>query len=296
MIGFNIASASHAMRCEGSSVPHHLTDAVGAVLRDAAERAITPRFRSLERSAVFEKSPGDWVTDADHEAEEIITGGLAALTPGVAVVGEEAAAADPSLVADGHLHDTVWVLDPLDGTKSFIGGSPDFATMCALIEDGEVTASWIWQPVHRRMYTAVRGAGAYADGVRLTRPTSPPGSPSQWRGVLRTAYMPHELRDQALVGFAASGLEHSDVSAAGIVYPMAAAGTLSHALYWRTLPWDHAPGSLLAQETGMTVARLDRSRYRPWDGRFGLLTAVDEGVWGTVREALPDGVDDFSTG
>lgn len=273
-----------------------LTDAVGQVLRDAADRAITPRFRSLERSAVFEKSPGDWVTDADHEAEEIITGALAAVTPGVAVIGEEAAAADPSLVAEGHRHDAVWVLDPLDGTKSFIGGSPDFATMCALIEHGEVTASWIWQPIHGRMYTAVRDGGAFADGVRLTRPEPPSGPTSQWRGVLRTRYMPRELRDQALAGFAASGLEHSEVSAAGIVYPMAASGALSHALYWRTLPWDHAPGSLLAQEAGMTVARLDGSRYRTWDGRFGLLTAVDERVWGTVREALPEVVDDISTG
>ena len=60
---------------------------------------------------------------------------------------------------------------------------------------------------------------------------------------------------------------------------MAAMGALSHALYWRTLPWDHAPGTLLAEEVGLTVARLDGSEYRPWDGRSGLLTAAGQAVW-----------------
>jgi fructose-1,6-bisphosphatase/inositol monophosphatase family enzyme len=277
-------------------VPHPLTNAVARALRDSAERAIVPRFRSLQRSEVFEKSPGDWVTDADHQAEDLITRALAQLTPGVPVVGEEASAADPSVLAQGHRHDTVWVLDPLDGTKSFIEGSPDFATMCALIEDGSVTASWIWQPAHGHLYTATRGAGAFADGMQIARPAPPPAPPRDWRGVLRTRYMPAELREAAIAGFRTAGLEHTEVSAAGIVYPMAATGVLSHALYWRTLPWDHAPGSLLASEAGMVVARLDGRPYRPWDGRFGLLSAADQRVWDVVRAALPAGIDDHPTG
>jgi len=273
-----------------------LQDAVGAVLREAAERAIVPRFRALERTAIIEKSPGDWVTDADHEAEELITRALTDLTPGVPVVGEEAAAADPTLLADGDRHDAVWVLDPLDGTKSFIAGSPDFATMCALVEGGDVTASWIWQPKHGRLWTAIRGGGAFADGVRLAPPVPPAGSPESWHGVLRTRYMPPDLRASALAGFTASGLVQAEVSAAGVVYPLAAAGELSHALYWRTLPWDHAPGTLLVQEAGMVVARLDRSPYRPWDGRFGVLTAADQRVWDVVRGSLPPVINDVSAG
>jgi len=267
---------------------------VGLTIRTAAERAIVPRFRSLESSAITEKSPGDWVTDADHEAEEIITRALQQIDPGVHVIGEEASAADPSLLAEADTHDRVWVLDPLDGTKAFISGSPDFATMVALVEHDMVSAAWIWQPIHGRMFTAVRGSGAFADGVRLTPPTSPGEFKDSWRGVLRTRYMPAELRASALDGFAASGLGHSEVTASGVAYPMAATGDLTHALYWRTLPWDHAPGTLIAQEAGLVVARLDGSEYRPWDRRYGVLTAANQRVWDVVRGSLPADLNDVS--
>ena len=73
-------------------------------------------------------------------------------------------------------------------------------------------------------------------------------------------------------------------------------GRADHALYWRTLPWDHAPGSLLAQEAGLVVARLDGSAYRPWDARFGVLTAANQQIWDAVRAALPDDLADAATG
>ena len=127
-----------------------LRDQVTDAIKDAAERSVVPRFRALEAHAISEKSPGDWVTDADHECEELLTASLLAIEPGVPVVGEEASAADRTLLRDGHTHDRVWVLDPVDGTRAFIEGSPDFATMVALIEDGVTTAAWIWQPIRRR--------------------------------------------------------------------------------------------------------------------------------------------------
>jgi fructose-1,6-bisphosphatase/inositol monophosphatase family enzyme len=263
-----------------------LRDHVTRAIRDAAEHAVVPRFRTLESHAIAEKSPGDWVTDADHECEELLTASLLALEPGIPVVGEEASAADRTLLTDGHTHDRVWVLDPVDGTRAFIEGSPDFATMVALIEHGVTTAAWIWQPIHARMYTAVRGVGAHRDG----HPIAPPGDPGPragWRGLLRTQSMPSALRTASDAGLARSGLRHTPIAAAGVTYPLAACGELAYALYWRTLPWDHAPGALLAEEAGLTVARLDGTRYRPWDGRFGLLTAATPSAWEEVRSALP---------
>ncbi len=263
-----------------------LRDHVTHAIREAAERAVVPRFRTLESHAISEKSPGDWVTDADHECEELLTSSLLAIEPGVPVVGEEASAADRTLLTDGHTHDRVWVLDPVDGTRAFIAGSPDFATMVALIEDGVTTAAWIWQPIHARMYTAVRGGGAYCDGRRIA-PPGDPGPREEWRGLLRTHSMPSELRTESDAGLARAGLHHTPIVAAGVTYPLAAGGELAYALYWRTLPWDHAPGALLAEEAGLTVARLDGTPYRPWDGRYGLLTAATPSVWDAVRSALP---------
>jgi len=266
-----------------------LREQVTRAIRDAAERAVVPRFQSLEAHAISEKSPGDWVTDADHECEELLTASLLAIEPGVPVVGEEASAADRTLLSAGHTHDRGWVLDPVDGTRAFIEGSADFATMVALIEDGVTTAARIRPPIHAPVYTAAPGGGAHCDG----HPIVPPGDPGPragWRGLLRTHSMPAALRTASDAGLSHAGLHHTPIAAAGVTYPLAAAGELAYALYWRTLPWDHAPGALLAEEAGLTVARLDGTPYRPWDGHSGLLTAATPSVWDAVRSALPDAI------
>lgn len=246
-----------------------------------------PRWRALAEGAVSEKAPGEWVTDADHECEELLTTALRILEPGVLVIGEEAAAHDPSLIDAATDHDRVWLLDPLDGTRSYIAGSPDFATMVALVEAGVTTSAWVWQPVHGRMYHAVRGGGLTRDRDRLTRPGDTPVS-TPLLGVQRTSLMPTELRRTVEASLASAQLPPADILAAGVAYPTLCEGRLDYALYWRTLPWDHAPGELFAHEAGLVSRRLDGSAYRPWDGRRGLLTAATTEVWDAVRALLPD--------
>ena len=83
--------------------------------------------------------------------------------------------------------------------------------------------------------------------------------------------------------FAAAG---SGPAAAGFAYPQLIDGTQDFLVFWRTLPWDHAPGVLIAQESGCHVARLDGSRYRPGQTGGGLLAAADEITWARVRDRL----------
>ncbi len=75
--------------------------------------------------------------------------------------------------------------------------------------------------------------------------------------------------------------------AAGIEYPDIAEGATDFVLYWRTLPWDHAPGSLLVAESGGRAAR-PGSPYRPEapGGEDGLLVAADPATWERCREIL----------
>ena len=77
------------------------------------------------REQINEKTPGDLVTIADHEAEARLTEALAGLIPGSRVVGEEAVSVDPGLL-DGLDQGCVWLVDPLDGTGNFVAGSPHF--------------------------------------------------------------------------------------------------------------------------------------------------------------------------
>jgi fructose-1,6-bisphosphatase/inositol monophosphatase family enzyme len=146
-------------------------DEVATVMRQAAAEAILPRYQTLLAGDVEEKTPGEVVTVADREAEQLISPRLAALQPGSRVVGEEAVAANPSLLDgldDGH----VWLVDPLDGTANFVAGSSSFSVMVALLKDGQTIASWLLDPVSGQLSVASRGDGAFIDGMRVRTSTA----------------------------------------------------------------------------------------------------------------------------
>ncbi|MGO1316344.1 MAG: inositol monophosphatase family protein, partial [Cellulomonadaceae bacterium] len=147
------------------------TVSVLELLQETAEAVIVPRFRALSGDEVMEKGPGDLVTVADREAEILIADRLRAAYPDALVVGEEATSADPTILnrLDGAEH--VFTIDPVDGTKNFVQGSPDHAVMCAEIRSGQITRSWIWQPQHQVAYVAELGAGSWRNGERLSRAT-----------------------------------------------------------------------------------------------------------------------------
>jgi fructose-1,6-bisphosphatase/inositol monophosphatase family enzyme len=113
------------------------TDAVLTLLQDVADEVINPRFRDLASDEVAEKNPGDLVTVADHEAEAMITKALTAVYPDVVVLGEEAAAGDPTLEERFRAADHAFTVDPVDGTKNFVHGSKDHAVMVSETRDGE---------------------------------------------------------------------------------------------------------------------------------------------------------------
>ncbi len=75
------------------------------------------------------------------------------------VLGEEASADDPSVLERYAAAEHSFTVDPVDGTKNFVHGSPDHAVMASELRAGEVVRAWIWQPQHELMYVAERGAG-----------------------------------------------------------------------------------------------------------------------------------------
>ena len=265
---------------------------VAALLRDAARAEILPRFRRLAQGAVRTKSgPLDLVTDADEAAERVIEAGLARLFPGCVVVGEEAAAADPSVMDRLADADLAFVVDPVDGTANFAAGLPLFATMAAAVVKGEVVGAWIHDPLGDDTAMALRGEGAWiADpegrhmaDLRVAAPV-PVGN---MLGAISWTYLPPPLRAQVTARFPRF---------AGVVgYRCAAheyrwaAGGHGHVLFYnRLMPWDHLPGWLLHREAGGYSARFDGSDYRPIHRDGGLICAPDRDAWEAVRHALLD--------
>lgn len=241
------------------------TDAITTLLQDVAAEVITPRFRSLDEGEVHEKNPGDLVTVADHEAEVLITEALQAAYPETVVLGEEATAADPTLLDRFAVAPHGFTVDPVDGTKNFVHGSPDHAVMAAELRDGVVVRSWIWQPQHQRAYVAELGAGAWRNGTRLSvGPVS--GSP---RGrTSRRTWVGRRVGD------------HPELTltwaSCGIDFPHLVEGDVEYLLYAGTKPWDHAPGALLVGEAGGTVGTLHGDAYDPrHESRDGMVAADD---------------------
>lgn len=256
------------------------TDDVLTLLREVGEQVVDPRFRSLGSGEVDEKNPGDLVTVADREAEELLTAALTRAYPDAVVLGEEATATDPALPDRFRAAAHAFTVDPVDGTKNFVHGSPDHAMMVAEVLAGEVVRSWIWQPQHRRGYVAERGAGAWLDGRRLTRP--PLGE--ELRGVTSR---------RSWIGQALGALRELDLTwvCCGVDYPKLVEGEADYALYRKGKPWDHAPGSLLLSEAGGYVGTFDGAPYRPQDETpRGLVAAADRATYDAVQglvDALP---------
>jgi len=255
------------------------TSAITTLLQDVAAEVITPRFRSLDADQIHEKNPGDLVTVADHEAEVLLTDALNAAYPDAVVLGEEAYASDPGLIERYAAAEHSFTVDPVDGTKNFVHGSPDHAVMVAELRGGAVTRSWIWQPQHRLMYVAERGSGSFCNDEPLVRraPTAPP---EEWRGVTSR---------RSWIGRALPGLRPLELTwvSCGVDYPRLAEGHADYLLYFHAKPWDHAPGSLLLEEAGGAVATRAGAVYDPrHDEHGGLVAAGDADAGALVRERL----------
>ncbi len=263
-------------------------DLVPEILRDAATRVILPRWRALDADQVHAKErPDDLVTVADTEAEELITAGLLALAPGVPVIGEEAVAADPSLLDGLAGLPAYWLVDPIDGTSNFVEGTPDFGVMVAYVESGEVAASWIWLPVTEVLASAERGGGAWIDGRRVDVSREPQRPAEELRGWAATKFMPDDVKTR-LRPEAAPTLSIPPPQSAAIGYTRLLEGTADVSLFWRSYPWDHAPGSLMLEEAGGAVRRLDGTPYRPGTTDYGLLGVHDRRTWADLRALVID--------
>jgi fructose-1,6-bisphosphatase/inositol monophosphatase family enzyme len=254
------------------------------LLREVSAEIIEPRFAALQDGDVWMKSPGEVVTIADEEAERLLVRRLVDLLPGTPVVGEEGSSRDSQLLSCLS-EDKAWLVDPLDGTANFVAGGTDWAVMVALVERGTTLASWIWRPAGRVMYIAELGQGATRNGVpmRTTQPTPPI---TEMRGAVLTRFLDPATSNLVAANRSRFGSVGNGRLCAGVDYPALIEGDQDFVLFWRTLPWDHAPGALLLGECGGVACRLDGTPYSPTQRRNGLLAAATQEGWDAVRATL----------
>ena len=259
---------------------------VGELVRHAAMTAIMPRFGQLRACDVEEKTSGEVVTIADHEAEEILTEGLKKILPDVRVIGEEACELEASLM-QGLDKGLVWIVDPLDGTANFAAGREPFGVIIALAQEGVTTAAWLYNPITDRMCFASLGRGAFIrNGRRATRRVVTRVNDARPIAALATQFMSATLRN-AVVSAATDAFEIRPIPrCAAEHYPMLALCENHIAVFQRTLPWDHAAGALFLSEAGGRVSRWDGSPYAFHDGGLGIVAASSTSLWKSALETL----------
>lgn len=271
------------------SFTHRDLATVSDLLREAARAEVMPRFRRLAPDAVRAKSgPLDLVTVADEAAEHVITAALQRYFPGCAVIGEEAASADPSVMAALGTADLAFVVDPIDGTSNYAAGIPLFGVMAAAIMRGEVVAAVILDPVSDDSALALRGEGAWseaADGRAEALRVAAPGPVAEMNGHISWRYLPPAERSAVCANLPRLAGAW-DFRCAAHQYRMVASGSTHVLMFNRLLPWDHAPGWLLHREAGGYSARFDQTPYLPVHTSGGIICAPDRASWHAVRAAL----------
>ncbi len=260
-------------------------------MRDVADDIIRPRFRALTEGDIDTKSgPDDLVTIADVEAERALTPLLIAIED-QPVVGEEATALDPSLPDLLATARAAWTVDPVDGTWNFAHGSMDYAVMVAHVVGGDAHSGWILQPetgnlIHGGVDSPVTVTND--DGTLREVPSvgAEPARPlSELRGMAILKYAPNAAAAD-LAGLVEDVGEITPPRmCAGWDYWDLVDGELDFLLYFRAMPWDHAPGAAICRAAGYTVRHLDGAEYRPGaPGRPFLVARESE--WEALAEAI----------
>ncbi|MCO5064706.1 MAG: inositol monophosphatase [Rhizobiaceae bacterium] len=217
-----------------------------------AGRSLARDFGEVQNLQVSLKGPGDYVSQADRKAEEIIYQELSKARPGYGFLMEERGAVEGD---DGQHR---WLVDPLDGTTNFLHGIPIFSISIALERQGQLVAGVVYNPAMDELFTAERGGGAFMNDRRLRVAARRNLSDT----VIGTG-IPHlgranhgkylvELRN---VMAEVSGIRRFGSIAIDLAY--VAAGRMDG--FWESgmSPWDLGAGILLVKEAGGFVSDLE---------------------------------------
>ena len=226
-------------------------EAVVRIVREAGAVVMSVYDAAFEVRTKDDASP---VTAADERAEALIVPALRALAPGIPVVAEEMTARGE---ADA-IGRTFWLVDPLDGTKEFIGRNGEFTVNVALIHDGRPLLGVVGAPAKGRLFAGVVGQGAWVedDGVPGRRPIRVRAVPAE--GLTVVASRSHG--DAAALDAFLAGRRVARLASAGSSLKLCLLAAGEADLYprlGRTMEWDIAAGHAVLAAAGGDVGTLD---------------------------------------
>ena len=264
-----------------------LIDQVAALMIEAGRSIIMPSFNNLSPDDIATKSSDtDFVTIADREAEFWLIPRLEELLEGAIALGEETISDDPKAERQIQKH-LAFVIDPIDGTRNFIQGSPHFCSMVSLIDKGEPLIAWVYRPIDGDMIVAVEGEGAFH--MMLDEA----GQITDWEPIMRS-FDRLTLSDMIGTG-GIKGLNGAKklavraqlralphrrlIGSAGCEAAMIALGEHDYLMHSKTTAWDHTPVDLIAREVGALSLSLPKGRAFSPTCDDAILVAPDKQAW-----------------
>jgi len=260
------------------TMEHELEVARGAA--KAAGQVLLRYYGSAYR--VAEKSADNPVTIADLESNEVLKSTILAAFPDDAWLSEETADSDERLKQK-----RVWIVDPLDGTKEFIGEIPEFCVCIALVEAGRPIVAVELNPAADRLYLAVRGQGTTVNGARA--------HVSQQREVAQAEVMASRSEDKR-GEWDAFKPRCKVVLTGSVAFKLAELSTGHGDATFTLTPkneWDICAGSLLVEEAGGRVTGLDGLPLvfnQPSPLRPGMIASngvLHDGLLALIAEVAP---------
>lgn len=219
----------------------------------AAGNIIMRAVDRLDTIKVAEKKPNDYVTEIDQIVEREIIHIIRKAHPNHGILGEE--------TGETSGNDYLWIIDPIDGTRNFIHGFPQFAVSIAISYKGIIQHGVIYDPVRQELFTATRGKGAQLNEhrIRVSKHSQlqecllGTGFPYRHSDAMQKAYI-NTL--QALIP-QCGDIRRAGAATLDLAY--VAAGRLDGFWELKLKPWDLAAGTLLIKEAGGLVCDLDGS-------------------------------------
>jgi myo-inositol-1(or 4)-monophosphatase len=251
---------------------------VVATVKRAGARALELAKRGFEVQTKRDRSP---VTTADLEVNRILQDMQCRHFPEDGWLSEESPDHDARLTKP-----RIWIVDPIDGTKAFVNGLPEFCISIALVEGNQPVLGVIFNPSTDELFTAVRGAGLSLNGTPYAPTTSLDHTPV-------VSVSPREYRKgrwAALHGTVQCRPMLSIANALSLV----AAGRIHATLTIESEnEWDLAAGVLLIEEAGGTAADCAGRpfQFNQASPRFRGVIAVAQGAGRDLRPMLQQEAD-----
>lgn len=230
---------------------------------------------------VWDKVPGQPVSETDLAVDSYLQTELLALVPGSGWLSEETTDSHDRLIAE-----YVWLVDPIDGTRDFVRGRPGWSISVALAKAGQPILGILYAPARDEYWEAVKGEGATRNGVPLvaTARSALPGAR------VPTEQLPKIDSDLVIV-------EKPNSIALRMAMVAADEADLVATLRWG-FEWDVAAAALIAQEAGAIVTDAwgqDLHFNKPDADAFGVLCCAPK-IHAAAIERLASRAQHIETG